>query len=238
MKRHPIECAQAHADAQAGRAGAHRRDRLTQEARAALEISAIAPRALNRAQKLMTEIAMTVLDVHECEACALSDPGRAAEVCDEASNRVVAEHRVIGRQVELAVEPGVMVQDSRLQPLLVVGPGEAPRVCELQTDQQIVAPSEARFVLPHQRLTQRREPAERGFVRDELVGVRTPIMAHGDGFAAPDKFRATRAEALPAPQRQVARLPVRRRVPALHRQNRKTIARALTIHDKRLRQRL
>jgi hypothetical protein len=58
----------------------------------------------------------------------------------------------------------------------------------------------------------------------ELVGIGAPLVTHRHGFSAPDKFRAAAAEAPPSVDRVLARVAVRRAVPAFHRMNGEAVA--------------
>ena len=60
------------------------------------------------------------------------------------------------------------------------------------------------------------------FGDQQLVRARASVVADGDRFATPDQLGAALAEMPPAPARQLARLAIRRAVPALHRQARRS----------------
>ena len=68
------------------------------------------------------------------------------------------------------------------------------------------------------------EIARRVRPEGELVGVRPPVVPHGERLAAPDERRAAHAEVLPSTPRQFGGPPLRRPVPAFHRQNAEAIA--------------
>ncbi|OQA40206.1 MAG: hypothetical protein BWY52_02927 [Chloroflexi bacterium ADurb.Bin325] len=218
-----VERADAHRDLQPRRGRAHRGGRLAQEARAVLEAAAVAPRPVDRAEKLVAQVAVAVLDIDEREPRALGQRRGAAEVLDQPGDVVVAEQRVVGRDAELAVEQRVMVEDGGLE-LLAVGPGEAARMGELEADEQVVGPAVRGQVLCDQRLAQPSQRGQVGFVDEQLVRVCAAIVAHGHRLAAEDELCAAPPETAPAPQRQLGGRAVRGAVPPLHRQHREPVA--------------
>jgi hypothetical protein len=131
---------------------------------------------------------------------------------------------MIGRDVEFAIQDRVAIEDSRFEPLFVVGPGEAPWMRELQSDEKVVARPASLFVRRGQNLSQIFEIGRRVVRRHQLVGIRSPVVADGHRFAAPDQFRPALAEMFPAADGQLGRLAVSRPVPAFHRQNAEAIA--------------
>src|SRR6476646_10658424 len=108
---------------------------------------------------------------------------------------------------------------------------------QLKADEQIavgVRP-ETLAMRRNQLVTQRRDPLLRGVREQQLVGVRTAVVANGHRFSAPDELRAARPEVPPSSARQFGWIAVARAVPALHRQNRKPISQANAIAFDRLR---
>src|SRR5690606_5804466 len=61
------------------------------------------------------------------------------------------------------------------------------------------------------------------------VRARAAVVPDGHRLAAPDQLRAARAEAPPAPDRELARLSVARPVPAFHRKDAEAIADAEAV---------
>src|SRR5262245_22787495 len=142
-----------------------------------------------------------------------------------------------GRDVEFAIQDRVMIEDARFELLFVVGPREAPRMRELQADEQVVARPASLFVRRGQNLSQLFEIGRRVVRRHQLVGIRAPVVTDGHRFASPNQFRPALAEIFPAADCQIGRLAVFRPVPAFHRQNAEAIADLEAVELIRLAQR-
>ena len=105
----------------------------------------------------MAEVAVAVLDVDEREARPLGLPRGADEVVDEPGDLVVRQHmrRLVGP--EAAVEHRVAIERDRLVAPLVVRPGVAARVDELEADEQVVIAAEPLDMLGDEPLAHRRD---------------------------------------------------------------------------------
>jgi hypothetical protein len=114
----------------------------------------------------MAEIAVTVLEVDEIESGPPRPPGRLHEIVYQPSDFVVGQHRMIGGDMELAIQNRVAIEDHRLTTAVCVGSGEPAGVRQLQADQQIVGSAVMLAMLVDQRLTQRRQIGQR-FLGDE-----------------------------------------------------------------------
>ena len=224
------------ADLQPGRLGADPGDDLAQEPRPILDRPAVAPRPVDGREKLVAEIAVAVLHIHEGEA---GPPGLrrgADEVVDEPGDLVVGED--VGRLVrpEPAVEHRVAIERHGLVAALVMGTRVAARVDELEADEQVVLAPEVGDVLGDEALPHRRDRAQVPLGDEQLLGIIPPVLADGDGLAAPDQLGARSAEAEPPPESQLGGRAVGIAVPALHRQDREPVADRPAIDDHRLRQ--
>src|SRR5262249_11106137 len=142
-----------------------------------------------------------------------------------------------GRHTELAVEQRMVVEEEWFEPSLLVRPGEAAGVRQLQADEQVVCPSEALMMFSDEHFAQVGEVGEGVVAEEQLIGISPAIGADRDSLAAPDELGSARPEALPAAARQLARSAVARAVPALHRQDGETIADGRAVHFARLGQR-
>ena len=91
--RHDVERGEAHDDLQPGRRGANAVDDLAHEARAVLEAAAERPGPLVRAEQLVAEIAVAVLDVDEAKARVGRQLRGGDEVVDQPAQLVVAQDR-------------------------------------------------------------------------------------------------------------------------------------------------
>jgi len=115
LERHEVESAEADSDHQARGRGADGRDGLAQKSRPVLEAAPVGSGPVQRAQELMPKVAVTVLDIHEREARALSQRRGRCKVIDEPGDLLVAQQRIVPWNAELAIEPGVTIEDHRLQ---------------------------------------------------------------------------------------------------------------------------
>ena len=117
-----------------------------------------------------------------------------------------------------------MIEDLRLGPPLVVGPGEPARMGQLQADVEVVGAAEVVAVGLDQQRAQALECTEVGVIDQELIRIGAAVVADGDRLAPPDHLGAAQAEVLPAAAGQVRRQAVLGAVPALHRQDGKPVA--------------
>src|SRR6185437_1786082 len=123
------------------------------------------------------------------------------------------------------------IEEERFEAAFFVRPGEAAGMCQLQTDVQIIGSIKVLAMLADKKFTQMSEIGEGVFLHQQLIGIGSTVGADGDGLAAPNEFRSTRSETLPASSCQLGRPTVARAVPAFHRQNGEAIADRHTIHD-------
>lgn len=109
-------------------------------------------------------------------------------------------------------------------------------MCELQADEQIAVGVRPEPVAMRgdQILAKAGERLLRALEYQQLVGIGPSVLAYRDGFAAPDQLGAARAEIPPSPSREVARLAVRRPVPAFHRKDAEAIAHQNAVDRQRI----
>ena len=167
---------------------------------------------------------MAVFDVHEIEAEARRRARRAMEVLDDRPDLRVRQHRELGGESQPTVQDRMAIEDARRRPMVRAGTAVAPRVRELQADQQPVIGAGDAAMLLDQDLAQMGEPALGMRADHELVGIRAPVVTHRDRFTAPDKLRAALPEPPPSADRVLARVAVRRAVPSLHRMDGEAVA--------------
>ena len=95
------------------------------EVHPAAEIAPVGAGAIDRRQKLVAEVAVTGLDVHEVETCRVGEAGPVDELIDQLVEFVVGQHRVVaglhpGVQKRMAVEragaPGPLPSGGRSGP--------------------------------------------------------------------------------------------------------------------------
>ena len=180
---------------------------------------------------------MALLDVHETKAGIARERSRGDELVREALQIVVAQHANARRKA--AIEHRVMPPGQRLGAIVDVGPRVASRMRQLETDEQIGVGvrAESLAMRGHQLLAQagdRRQVPRRD---QQLMRIGSSVMTDRKRFAAPDQLRPARPEIAPSPPREIARLAVRRSIPALHRQDAEAIADADAVHLDRLRER-
>ena len=180
---------------------------------------------------------MAVLDVDEVEAGGAGHDRGAHEVADERVELGVGEGADRRAGGEASIEERVRVGRDRLPASARVRPRVAARVRELQADDQAVGPPGGAGVFLDEVRAQRDEVGLGVRTERELVRVGAAVVPHRERLAAPDQRGAAAAEAAPAPAGQIGRTPVRRAVPALHRQDAEPVARRQAAGLRGLRQR-
>ena len=128
--RHDVERRQAHHDFQSRHRGANAVDDLAHEARAILEAAAERSRTLVRAEQLVPEIAVTVLDVDEPKARVGGQLRGRDEVVDQPADLGVGQHA--DRRRKPAIEHGIGDRGQRFGTLVQVRLRETARVRQLQ----------------------------------------------------------------------------------------------------------
>ena len=112
------------------------------------------PGRLSRAEQLVTEIAVAVLDVDEIEAGSRGDAGRVDEALDERVELVVREQMRRHAGGKAPVEHRMHVRGHRRPAAAGIRPRVTSRVGELQADEQIGGRSRRRLVRAHEDLPQ------------------------------------------------------------------------------------
>ena len=222
--RHDVERREADHHLQPRHGGANAVDDLAHEARAVFEAAAEPSRALARAEQLVAEIAVAVLDVDESEPGFSGQRCGRDEVVDHAADLIVGQHA--DRTRKPAIEDGVRHGGQRLGTLVPVGLRKTARVGQLKPDVEIGVRTGAEplDVGRDQLLAQPRDGRKGSGGQHQLVRVGASIVANGDRLAAPDQLRAALAEVLPAADREIGRLAAGRAVPPFHRQHAEAVA--------------
>ena len=133
--RHRIERRQPHANLEPRNVRANAGDHVAEKARAILERAAVFAWPGACAQQLVTEIAVTVLDVHELESQLAREPCGLDEIEDEPIELVIGDDVHAGRK--LSIEQRMRVGHDRIGSILGAPARESSRMRELQTDEQI-----------------------------------------------------------------------------------------------------
>ncbi len=214
--RDDVEGREPHADPEPGRVASDRGHGLGEEPGPAVEVAAVATGSLVRREELVQEVAMAVLHVDEVEARLGRDARGRRVGPDQVVEPRVRDDVRVGR-ADGAVEQRMAVRD--LWCRWAGGARPAARMGELQPDEWLGPVVGRGRVTGEQLGAQRGEVADRVRPDGQLVRVRPAVRAHRDGFATPDESRARQAEAPPSPRDELGRPPVRRAVPALHRQD-------------------
>src|SRR5438105_6022750 len=152
-----IECAEPHPDFEVRRNGPDARDDLAKKPGAVLEASAITSRARDGAQELVTEVAVTVLDIDKVEPNVGGALAAGDKIIHQPGNLGVGHARIIGRNAKSRVEHRMVIEDGRLDLHLLVGPRKPPRVGQLKADQKVVRRAEPALVLLDERRSQGRD---------------------------------------------------------------------------------
>src|SRR5262249_44418030 len=143
------------------------------------------------AQKFVTKIAVAVFHIHEIETRGTGQSCGHMETIDELANVAVGKHGIVVGQAQPLIEQRMAIENAR--PTMAV----PSRMCELKTDEQAIIASAFPPMFRHQRLAQVLDVTHRPLADQKLIGIRPPVLSHGDGFAAPDEFRAAHSEMLP-----------------------------------------
>ena len=86
----------------------------------------------------MTEIAVTVFDIHKVEAGFLRQFRCVDVISNELFDFIVAHHGIIIGQAEFAIEKWMGIKNLRFHLLFVGRTAETTRVSQLQADEQII----------------------------------------------------------------------------------------------------
>ena len=219
--RGQVEGAQTHADRKAGNPMADGLDRPSQEPGAAHQVPSERAGPPDARQQFVDQVAVAGLHVHEGEAGVVGYHRRLHEVAGQPLE-VVVGHHALPAGTDPAVKQRMTVGGARRS--IAPGPCPATGVRELQSDQQVVGRPEALDVCVHEDAPEVGEVAGRVRADAELVRVGPALRRHRHGLAPPDQLGATTAEPRPAASDQVGGPAVAGAVPALHRQDRPTIA--------------
>ena len=84
---------------------------FAKKARASLEGPAVASLSRVGAQKLVTEIAVAMLNIYEIESQLPSQMSRPMEVFDNRFDFTVRKNRIIGRQLQTPVQQWMVIED-------------------------------------------------------------------------------------------------------------------------------
>src|SRR5207237_1854671 len=125
-----IEHREANGNHQPGRHAPDRVDDRPEEPCAILERAAVASRAIVRAEQLVSEIAVALLDVHEGEARIPREPRGGGEIFDQTIELVVGEHADAIRKP--AIENRMRVRGERLMTVGCAGTRVTAGMRELQ----------------------------------------------------------------------------------------------------------
>src|ERR1700680_1937274 len=109
-----------------------------------------------------------------------------------------------------------MVENARLGAAMGIGAAVSSGIRELKTDQQSVIRASCKTMLFNQCGPQSCQ-ALLGMRRGQkLIGIGAACVGDRHRLSTPDQFRTAAAEALPAPDRVLARVAVRQAVPPFH----------------------
>src|ERR1700680_2196544 len=98
MERNTVERRKPHRDAKPGSERTYALHDFSQESCAIVKASAIAAFTRVGAEKLMPQVAVTMLYVHKVKAEFLCNERRAMKVFDDGFNFRVCKHGIVGRQ--------------------------------------------------------------------------------------------------------------------------------------------
>ena len=123
LKGHKVKGAQAHRKLQSRGFSTNTAHNFPQQPGAVFQTATVAPWAVYRTQQFMTEIAVTVLDIHKVKSRLLCPYPRLNKILSHPANLVIAHCRGIRGNIEPWVKNGMMVNNLGLATFMVVGFG-------------------------------------------------------------------------------------------------------------------
>src|SRR5207244_2912617 len=130
----------------------------------------------SRTQEFVAEIPMTMLDVDEGETRLPGAYCRPDEGFDDFFDLRIRETGMAGVDLEFAIEHRVAIENPRLEPIVLIRPGETAGVSELQSHEQVAGRPAPLLVSRDQNATQVLNPSRGlvspGAVRDDRRLVR------------------------------------------------------------------
>src|SRR4029077_13339166 len=134
MERYAIEGGKPNCDMKSGGDGPDALHNLSQEPRAVLKAATIAAFPGMSAEKFVSQVAMTMFEVHEIEAQFPGYEGRTMELFDDGLNFCVGDHGVVSRKIQPPIQNRMMIENSWLWPSMFIGTAVSSRIRQLQTD--------------------------------------------------------------------------------------------------------
>src|SRR5260370_24379290 len=186
MERNGVKRGNAHADFQLRRRRANSLHDFAQESRAILKTSSVPPFPSVRAQKFVPQISMAMFDVDKIKTKLPRGARRAMELFNDPANLSVGKQWKIARQTEPAIQNRMAIQNARLRPMLRIWFAVAPRMRNLQANQQSGSRTRGELMFLNERSAQLRQPRARMLGNHQLIRIRPPAPRNGDGFAAPN----------------------------------------------------
>ncbi len=183
-----VECGEPHGDAQPWNRSTDPLDHRPHEPGAVLQGAAIPPLARARPQQLVPQIAVTGLDVHECEPGAVRQTGRRDEVVHQHVELVVGQDPDPARHT--LIQDGMRAARHRLGAVEHIGAAPAAGMRELKTDEQIAVRTRT-VSLPvcgNELVAQAGDERLRGRREQQLVRIRTAVVPDGHRFPTPDQL--------------------------------------------------
>ena len=111
MKRQKIKSAEPHTDADTRNLRPDSFYDFTEKAGPVFKTAAVFPGAFHGAQKLVSHVAMAVLDIDKIETGLLCQCCRADVVLHQPRYIIVGHHRIIGWDAELFIQQRMVVED-------------------------------------------------------------------------------------------------------------------------------
>src|SRR4051812_34272561 len=148
-KWHKVKRAEAHSDFNFVPVCANARNNFAQNASPVFKRAAESPGTRLRAQELVQQVTVAMLDVDEICAYIPGDPGGANIALDQLLDLRIGEHLFIAGHLELLVQNWMAIRHARFHPELIDRLAESARVGELKANHQIVRSPIALLVGPH-----------------------------------------------------------------------------------------
>jgi hypothetical protein len=202
MVRQEIKNADSNAHLQRPCGGPNAGNDFSKEACSVFETATKTTGPIDTAEQLVTQVAVTMLDVDESKTRFLRQRCRIHEVINQLLQVIVGQDRRVIRDPKPWIEGGVPLHRARLTPTLLVGTCVPARVSELQPNQQIIGGTEFRNVCIDQLDSQRLNLREILIVDQQLIWIRASIVPNGNRLTTPHQLRTTQSKVSPPPSRQ------------------------------------
>src|SRR6266567_6701288 len=108
------------------------------------------------------------------------------KIFDDGADLAVGKNRKVGRQSQSVVQDRMVINDSRLRPVVRIWPAESSGMRQLQSDHESFNRTCCAAMLFDQRVAQLRQSRARMLRNHQLIRIRAALVRNSNGFASPD----------------------------------------------------